>query len=112
MFYVLSGAHLEIGLLPTLGLIGSIYILSRIVGRISGAYIGGIIAGTDKSIKRYMGLALMPQAGVAIGLAMVAKASLPQTGGEIFNIIVITTVVYEIIGPIATRYALAKAGNI
>ncbi|MCP5006565.1 MAG: cation:proton antiporter [Planctomycetes bacterium] len=112
MFYVLSGAHLEIGLLPTLGLIGSIYILSRIAGRISGAYAGGIIAGTDKSIKKYMGLALMPQAGVAIGLAMVAKANLPHTGSEIFSIIVTTTVVYEIFGPIATRYALAKAGNI
>ena len=112
MFYVLAGANLDIGLLSTLGIIGSVYILSRIFGRLGGAYVGGIIAGTDRSIKNYMGLALLPQAGVAIGLAMLARATLPQSGGEIFNTIVATSVVFEIFGPLAARYALAKAGNI
>ena len=112
MFYVLAGANLDISLLSTLGSIGSVYILFRIFGRLGGAYVGSVVAGTDKSIKYYMGLALMPQAGVAIGLAMLAKATLPQSGGEIFNTIVATSVVFEIFGPIATRYALAKAGNI
>ncbi|MFQ5964887.1 MAG: hypothetical protein ACE5KZ_11465 [Candidatus Scalinduaceae bacterium] len=73
---------------------------------------GGIIAGTEKNIKKYMGLALMPQAGVALGLAMLAKVNLPDIGGAIFNTIVATTVVYEILGPIATRYSLAKAGDV
>ncbi len=112
MFYVLAGANLDIGLLSSLGLIGSVYIISRIVGRIGGAYAGAIIAGTEQSIKKYMGLALMAQAGVAIGLAMMAKASLPHTGGAILNTIISTTVVYEIFGPVATRYALLKAKNI
>ena len=112
MFYVLAGANLDIGLLSSLGLIGSVYIISRIVGRIGGAYAGAIIAGTEQSIRRYMGLALMAQAGVAIGLAMMAKASLPHTGGAILNTIIATTVVYEIFGPVATRYALSKAKNI
>jgi Kef-type K+ transport system membrane component KefB len=112
MFYVLAGANLDIGLLSSLGLIGSVYIISRIVGRIGGAYAGAIIAGTEQSIKKYMGLALMAQAGVAIGLAMMAKASLPHTGGAILNTIIATTVVYEIFGPVATRYALLKAKNI
>ncbi len=112
MFYVLAGANLEVGLLSTLGLIGSVYIISRIMGRIGGAYAGAVIAGTDKSIKKYMGLALMAQAGVAIGLAMMAKANLPHTGGAILNTIIATTVIYEILGPIATRYTLIKSGNI
>ena len=112
MFYVLAGANLDIGLLSSLGLIGSVYIISRIIGRIGGAYAGAVIAGTEQSIRRYMGLALMAQAGVAIGLAMVAKANLPHTGGAILNTIIATTVVYEIFGPIATRYALLKAKNI
>jgi len=112
MFYVLAGANLDIGLLSSLGLIGSVYIISRIVGRIGGAYAGAIIAGTEQSIKKYMGLTLMAQAGVAIGLAMMAKASLPHTGGAILNTIISTTVVYEIFGPVATRYALLKAKNI
>ena len=112
MFYVLAGANLDIGLLNSLGLIGSVYIISRIIGRIGGAYAGAVIAGAEQSIKRYMGLALMAQAGVAIGLAMMAKASLPHTGGAILNTIIATTVVYEIFGPIATRYALLKAKDI
>ncbi len=112
MFYVIAGANLDVGLLSTLGLIGSVYIISRIIGRIGGAYAGAVIVGTDKSIKKYMGLALMSQAGAAIGLAMMAKVNLPQTGGAILNIIIATTVIYEILGPIATRYALLKARNI
>ena len=112
MFYVLAGANLDVGLLSTLGLIGSVYIISRIIGRIGGAYAGAVIAGTDKSIKKYMGLALMAQAGVAIGLAMIAKANLPHTGGAILNTIIATSVIYEILGPIATRYTLIKSGNI
>ena len=112
MFYVLAGANLDIGLLGSLGLIGSVYIISRIFGRIGGAYAGAVIAGAEQSIRRYMGLALMAQAGVAIGLAMMAKASLPHTGGAILNTIIATTVVYEIFGPIAARYALLKAKDI
>lgn len=112
MFYVLAGANLNVGLLSTLGLIGSVYIISRIMGRIGGAYAGAVIVGAEKSIKKYMGLALMAQAGVAIGLAMLAKVNLPHTGGAILNTIIATTVIYEILGPIATRYSLIKAGDI
>ena len=112
MFYVLAGANLDVGLLSTLGLIGSVYIISRIIGRIGGAYAGAVIVGAEKSIKKYMGLALMAQAGVAIGLAMLAKVNLPHTGGDILNTIIATTVIYEILGPIATRYSLIKARNI
>jgi Kef-type K+ transport system membrane component KefB len=112
MFYVLAGANLDIGLLSSLGLIGSVYIISRIIGRIGGAYAGAVITGAEQSIRRYMGLALMAQAGVAIGLAMMAKASLPHTGGAILHTIIATTVVYEIFGPVATRYALLKAKDI
>jgi Kef-type K+ transport system membrane component KefB len=112
MFYVLAGANLDVGLLSTLGLIGSVYIISRIIGRIGGAYAGAVIVGAEKSIQKYMGLALMAQAGVAIGLAMLAKVNLPHTGGDILNTIIATTVIYEILGPIATRYSLIKARNI
>ena len=112
MFYVLAGAHLEIGLLHTLGIIGSVYITLRVVGKVGGVYVGSTIVGTDSKIKNYMGIALMPQAGVALGLAMLARISIPEIGTTIFNTIVATTVIYEILGPIATRYALLKAGDI
>jgi Kef-type K+ transport system membrane component KefB len=112
MFYVVAGAHLDIGMLTSLGLIGSVYIVFRAMGLFGGAYVGGIVVRTDKEITRYLGLALMPQAGVAIGLALLAKASFPDAGGLIFHVIIATTVVFEIFGPIATRYALSKAGDI
>jgi len=112
MFYVIAGSNLEIGLLSTLGLVGSVYIVFRALGLFGGAYAGGILAQTDKKITRYLGFALMPQAGVAIGLAMLAKVSFPDTGVLIFNMVIATTVVFEIFGPIATRYALSKAGDI
>ncbi|MFQ5688629.1 MAG: hypothetical protein ACE5GV_18450, partial [Candidatus Scalindua sp.] len=112
MFYVVAGASLEIGLLTALGLIGSVYIIFRALGLFGGAYVGGVIVQTDKKITRYLGLALMPQAGVAIGLAMLAKVSIPDAGGLIFNTVVATTVAFEIFGPIATRYTLVKAGDI
>ncbi|MFQ5715128.1 MAG: cation:proton antiporter, partial [Candidatus Scalinduaceae bacterium] len=112
MFYVLAGANLEIGLLSTLGLIGSVYIVFRALGLYWGAYAGGIVVRTEKKITRYLGIALMPQAGVAIGLAMLAKMSFPDAGGLIFNMVIATTVVFEIFGPIATRYSLIKAGDI
>jgi Kef-type K+ transport systems, membrane components len=112
MFYVLAGANLEIGTLPTLGLIGSVYIICRIIGKIGGSFMGGIFAGADKNVVNYMGLALLPQAGVALGLAMLARASLPNVGATIFSTIIATTVIYEILGPLVTRYALSKAGDI
>jgi Kef-type K+ transport system membrane component KefB len=112
MFYVLAGANLEIEALPALGLIGSVYIICRVIGKIGGSFVGGIFAGVEKKVANYMGLALMPQAGVALGLAMMARTSLPTIGTTIFSTIVATTVIYEILGPIATRYALSKAGDI
>lgn len=112
MFYVLAGANLEIGTLPALGLIGSVYIICRVIGKMGGSFVGGIFAGAERNVTNYMGLALIPQAGVALGLAMMARTSLPTIGATIFSTIVATTVIYEILGPIATRYALSKAGDI
>jgi Kef-type K+ transport system membrane component KefB len=112
IFYVLAGANLEIGLLTSLGFIASLYIIFRCTGKIGGAYIGGLVVGAGKDLRRYMGLALIPQAGVALGLALLVKVSFPQIGDAIFATITATTVLYELFGPIATRYALLKAGDL
>ena len=112
LFFVLAGANLEIGLLKTLGLLGLGYVGLRALGKISGAYLGGAIAQVPERMRNYMGLALLPQAGVALGVALIAKEQFPQIGGMIFTTIVATTVIYEIIGPICTRISLSKAGEI
>jgi hypothetical protein len=73
---------------------------------------GGYFAGADAKTTKYMGLALLPQAGVALGMALVAKNHFPDAADTIFTIAIATTVVFEILGPICTRYALSKAGEI
>lgn len=112
IFYVLAGANLEIDLLASMGYIALLYIILRCAGKIGGAYAGGLVVGTGKNVRNYMGFALIPQAGVALGLALLAKANFPQMGDAIFATIMATTVLYELFGPMATRYALLKAGDL
>jgi Kef-type K+ transport system membrane component KefB len=112
IFYVLSGANLEFSVLNDIGPIGILYFTARIIGKVFGSYVGGTMAESESSIRHYMGLALMPQAGVALGMGIIAKTEFPQVGDMFFSTIVATTVLYEIVGPLATKYALKKAGNI
>ena len=112
VFYVLAGASMDVSLVLSIGFIGIVYIIFRAMGKVTGAYIGSTIAQAPKEMKNYMGLALLPQAGVALGLAMIARNSFPDIGKTIFTTIAATTVIYEVFGPIATRYALVKAGQI
>jgi len=112
LFFVLAGANLEIGLLKGIGITGIIYIFFRTTGKTVGSVWGGYIVKVEDRIRRYLGLGLLPQAGVALGCALVAKSDFPKVGGMIFTTIVATTVIYELIGPICTKYALQKAGEI
>ena len=112
LFFVLAGANLDIGLLKLLGGLGLSYIIFRSLGKIGGAYLGGCLSRASHSIRRYMGLSLLPQAGVALGVALIAKESFPQVGEMIFSTIVATTIIYEIIGPSLTRFSLRKAGEV
>ena len=112
LFFVLAGANLEIGLLKGIGITGIIYIFFRTTGKTVGSVWGGYIVKVEKNIRRYLGLGLLPQAGVALGCALIAKSDFPKVGDMLFTTIVATTVIYELIGPICTKYALHKAGEI
>jgi len=112
LFFVLAGINLEIGLLKGIGILGIIYILCRTTGKITGSIWGGYIVKAEERIRKYLGLGLLPQAGVALGCALIAKSNFPKVGGMIFTTIVATTVIYELVGPLCTRYALKKAGEI
>jgi hypothetical protein len=92
--------------------IGGAYIILRVIGRIFGAGPGAAINHSDPRFKRWMGIALMPQAGVALGMALIAANKFPEIGGTIFPIVAGTTVLFELIGPIMTRIALTRAGEI
>ncbi|MFC1592388.1 cation:proton antiporter [Candidatus Omnitrophota bacterium] len=112
LFFVLAGANLELHLLKNIGLIGAVYLIFRLVGKIGGVTLGSYISHASQSIRKYLSFALVPQAGVALGCALIAKNDFPQFGGMIFTTIIATTVVYELIGPICTKFALEKAGDI
>jgi Kef-type K+ transport system membrane component KefB len=112
LFFVLAGASLEFDGLSQIGLIGGAYILLRVVGRVVGAWPGGAIAHAGPLVKKWMGIALMPQAGVALGMALVAKHHFPETSEVIFPVVIGTTILFELIGPIMTRTALVRAGEV
>ncbi len=112
LFFVISGAQLDLFSLPKVGLLGVIYIITRFSGKWAGSWLGATIRKCPKVVKDGIGWALMPQAGVAIGMATLAVTQLPQYGSQILTVILSATLVYEIVGPIATKTALQKAGEI
>jgi len=112
MFFVVSGAGLDVSYLPKIGLIGILYVLVRVAGKFLGAYFGAVITKAPDKVKKYIGLTLVPQAGVAIGLSLIASNTLPEFGATIRAVILCATFIYEMFGPIITKYGLMKAGEI
>ena len=112
LFFVLSGAGLDFSVLSTVGAAGIVYVLSRVVGKVSGATVGSVVEHCDRNIVRYLGLTLIPQAGVAIGMARLAMQDLPEYGAAINAIVLSGTLIYELTGPVITKIALTRAGEI
>ena len=116
LFFVLSGAELDFSILATVGLAGIVYILARSIGKYGGAYIGSAISKAEPNVRRYLGITLLPQAGVAIGMAQMVAADpgLSELGiaSQVVTVVLFATLVYELIGPILTKIALTKAGEI
>ena len=112
LFFVISGAELDVTALASVGVVGVIYILARVVGKVAGASLGAVIAKCESPIKKYLGLTLIPQAGVAIGLSLLAMKIVPQYGATIRAVVLCATLIYELIGPVVTKLALKKAGEI
>lgn len=112
LFFVISGAQLDISVIPVVGVIGGIYIVARSIGKYFGAYFGCKIAKANPTVTKYLGLTLLPQAGVEIGMAQVAMVALPAFALEINTIVLCAIFFYAIIGPVITKIALTKAGEI
>ena len=113
IFFILSGMNLDIQALGKVGAIGVSYFLVRIIGKYFGTYVSCLITKTSKPIRNYMGLALIPQAGVAIGLAFLGKRLLPEeTGNLLLTIILSSSVLYEMVGPISAKLSLILSGCI
>ena len=113
LFFVLSGAELELSVFTNIMvvIIGVVYIASRSVGKYAGAFASAKVAGCDETIVKYLGVTLLPQAGVALGMA-IKSAELGAEYSIIAQITLFAVLVYELIGPMLTKIALTKAGDI
>ncbi|MDO5732250.1 MAG: cation:proton antiporter [Eubacteriales bacterium] len=113
IFFIVSGMNLDIFALVHIGGIGLAYFLIRILGKFFGAYLGARIARMEAKICRYLGFALIPQAGVAIGLAFMGRRALPTNQGELLlSIILASSVLYELIGPVSAKFAILRAAKL
>jgi len=129
LFFALAGAHLDIGKLPQLGLLGVVYILGRTAGLMGGAWLGAVVGRAEEKIRKYLGMGILSQAGVAIGLSLIVQHDFGemtrelalqgidfqrpvQIGTSVITSVTATCIVFEIIGPILTKIGLEKAGEI
>ena len=111
LFFVLSGMRLQLHALASIGVVGIVYFLTRIIGKYAGATLGSIVARSSDNNKKYLGLALIPQAGVSLGLAALGSRILesyghPEYALMLTTVIVAAGVLYEIFGPPAAKYSL------
>ena len=112
LFFVLSGADLDLGVLPSVGVIGVLYLLLRSIGKWGGTMLGSLCVHADENIRKYLGLTLLPQAGVAIGMAQLVSSRFATLGSQVNTIVLAGVLVFELIGPIVTKLALTRAGEI
>lgn len=110
VFFVLSGALLDVPLLLTSGVLGLGYLVLRVVGRFIGGWIGGKLIAAPNVQSAWFGLGLLPQAGVAVGMGLLAATEFPEYGETILAVTIGTTVIFELAGPILTRWALIRSG--
>ena len=112
MFFIISGASLDVTVITSVGVVGLIYVVGRIIGKALGSALGAKISKAPKEVVKWLGLTLIPQEGVAIGLATSAAKSLPEYGAKIKTIVLCGVVIFELIGPVVTKSVLKKAGEI
>ena len=108
LFFTLAGASLDINGLKDIGLIGITYLGFRATGKITGAWAGGKLSGAKPYISHWSGLAMLPQAGVALGMALIASSHYPEYRQLILSVIIATTIIFEIVGPVITRVCVIK----
>ncbi len=111
LFFTISSMHLNISFLLSMPFVIILYITFRILGKIIGVWTGGKVSGADKHVQNYLGIALFPQAGIAIGLSLSLQneAGFEVIAPIILNVIIATTLVHELIGPMLTKYVLKKS---
>jgi len=111
LFFTLAGAALNLGILSKVGVLGISYILARAAGKIIGATIGAKKVKAPKKVTKYIGMSLLTQGGISIGLSMIVARELPAYSEAIITVILFSVLVYEIMGPILAKIAIQRAGE-
>jgi Kef-type K+ transport system membrane component KefB len=112
IFFVIAGADLNLALLPSLGWLGVIYIFGRAAGKFLGTRYAAKFAGQGRDIQRLLGVAMLSQAGLAIGLVLVTNQRFPDLGPTITTVVLASVAMFELVGPLGARFALARSGEI
>jgi len=108
IFFVLAGASLDFLSLKTIGLLGFAYMGLRCLGKIIGGYFGGKIGKCSPLINRWLGLAMLPHAGAALGMALVAANLFPQCSDALISLVICATIIFEVAGRLFTKKALEQ----
>ena len=111
IFFVIAGADLDITLLGSIGALGLLYVAGRALGKVFGARWGARKLGLSQEMQRWLGLGLMAQAGLAIGLTLVINRQFPEYAAVVTTIVLSSVIVYEIVGPISARFAIMGSGE-
>ncbi|MFC1903195.1 cation:proton antiporter [Chloroflexota bacterium] len=111
MFFVLAGLHFNLGAMRSAGILALLIVVSRFSGKYVGTAVGARLASAPAIVRKYLGLALLPKAGVSIGLALLAQSIFPTIGALIFNTVLASTIINELIAPPLARYAIFKSGE-
>ena len=106
LFFILAGAALDITRLWQIGMVGTGYVVLRVIARFAGGWLGAKLGGSPTNEAPWFGPALLPQAGVAVGMALVAATEFPEIADTVLTLTIGATVVFELVGPVATILAL------
>ena len=112
LFFTLAGMSLDLKILASVGMLGVGYILARAMGKVLGAGVGAKALGESETIQKYLGLSLLTQGGISIGLSVIVRNELPQFSQSIVTVILFSVLVFEILGPILAKIAITKAGEV
>jgi Kef-type K+ transport system membrane component KefB len=111
VFFILAGLKLNLAELPDIAWLGGIYVTARVVGLIVGGQVAGRLVGAPRQVSRRIGWCIMPQAGVALGFALLVQEKLDQYGDRVLSLVIGTTVLFELVGPMFARFHLQRAGE-
>ncbi len=112
VFFVLAGLHFDLHVLKAAGILAVLIVLTRCLGKYAGTWIGAKISGAPDTVRKYLGLALLPKAGVTIGLILLASLKFPTFGDVMLSAVLASTIINELIAPPLVKYAISKAGEV